>query len=162
MNTKKILIGCGIALGIAFLAFVVLIVAGTMMFRSAIRGKLVGSIAIQQIQVHPESPTPDDPVSLRVEVAFAGTGDVPPTGLPLQVSAQEHGKTDKVTGTATLLAAAGAGPSGVFQGSATLEIGKLPEGPHEFLVLAVPPGNLIGAATPPQPVTVTVKPKPGP
>jgi len=62
-----------------------------------------------EIQVVPESPSPDDDVSIKAEVTFAGTGVIPADGLPLQVTAARKGETGQQTATAILSRVAGAG-----------------------------------------------------
>ena len=82
--------------------------------------------------------------------------------LELQVTAEKKGEADKHAATATLTRAAGAGPSGVSQGTATIDLGQLPEGTHTFLVSIQPAQEVIGAVEPPREVRVVVKPKANP
>jgi hypothetical protein len=158
-----LLISWGILLALGVVAVIALIAFAPSMFRWAVGGNLVGSIAFQQIQVQPESPTADDPVSLKIGVTFAGTGATPADGLQLQVSAVKKGEQEKRTATATLSLTAGAGPSGVMQGTATIGLGKLPAGTHTFTVaIQQPAQGLVGAIQPSREVQIVVKKKKSP
>ena len=167
---KKLLIGCGILLALGVVAVVTLLAFAPSLARwgqrqalDALGGQLIGSINFQEIQIVPASPSPDDVVSLKVTVTFAGTGATLPEGLQLQVAVEKQGEQGKRTGTAALARTAGAGPSGVSEGAATIELGKLPEGTHAFLVaVQQPTQGLVGAVEPPREVQVRVKAKNGP
>jgi hypothetical protein len=159
---NKVLIGCGVLLALGVLTVIALVAFGPALFRKATAGKLVGSIAIEQVQVQPEAPSPDDAVSLRVAVVFAGVGTAADGRLELPVTAEKKGEAEKHGATAALTRAAGAGPSGVAQGTATIDLGQLPEGTHTFIVSVQPAQELIGAVEPPREVRVVVKPKANP
>ena len=155
---KKLLIGCGVLLALGVVAVIALIAFAPFMFRMAVDGQLVGSIAFQQIQVQPESPSAEDMVSLKVGVTFGGTGGTPAGGVQLQVAAEKKGEQEKRTATAALSRTAGAGPSGVSQGTATIELGKLPEGRHTFIVaIQQPAQGSVVAIERPREVQVLVK-----
>ncbi len=125
--------------------------------------QLVGSTGIQQIQVQPESPSPDDVVSLRIAVKFTGKGNTPAAGLPLRATVERKGEQGKPMATADLSLPAGLGVSGETQWSATAELGKLPEGEHTFVVaIQRPAQGLVGAIEPPREVQVVVTSKKGP
>ncbi len=159
---KYVLIGCGVLLAVGGVAVVALILFAPTMFRWAMGDRLVGAIAIQQIQVQPESPTSGDRVSLRVVVTFAGTGATPEGGLKLEVTAEKKGDEEPQTAAAVLSRSVGAGSSGVMEGKAIIELGKLPAGTHSFTIAIQPPSQqLVGAIEPPREVQVVVKPKKG-
>lgn len=157
---KYVLIGCGVLVALASVAVIALILFAPTMFRWAVGNQLVGAIAFQQIEVQPNSPTSDDIVSLKASVTFAGTGTMPEGGLKLQVTAEKKGDKDTKTATAVLSRSAGAGSSGVMEGKATIELGKLPAGTHTFiLAIQQPTQQLVGAIEPPREVQVVVKKK---
>jgi hypothetical protein len=82
--------------------------------------------------------------------------------MQLQIVAERKGEPETKTGVASLAQAAGAGPSGVSMGTATIDWGKLPEGTHTFKIAIQPPAQkLIGAIEPPREVQVVVKGKDG-
>ena len=167
---NKVMIGCGVLLALGVVVVIALIAFAPSLARwaksqalDAAGGQLVGSIAFQDIQVVPDPPAADEEVSLKVGVTFAGTGSVPSEGLQLQVATEKKGEAGKRAGTATLSRTAGAGASGVAQGTVTIALGKLPAGKYTYIVaLQQPTQGLVGAVEPPREVQVVVGPKKGP
>src|SRR5947207_13831561 len=98
---KACLIGCGGLLALGVVAVIALVAFGPALFRQAVGDQLVGAFSFKQVQVQPEAPTPDDVVSLKVRVAFAGSGGVPVGERQRQVTAEKAWQPDKRTAAVT-------------------------------------------------------------
>ena len=126
-------------------------------------GQLVGSMEIQKIEVQPESPTDDDTVSLRLLVAFIGRGNTPSGGLPLHATVESKAESQQPPIKADLSLPDGLGVAGVTKWGTTVELGKLPEGEHTFVVTIQRPAHgLVGDIEPPREVRVVVTPSTNP